>query len=169
MQLEEILKIHEEYDAIPKFFLQPAVKGGVLKLPSNIIKMFPEREVIYEVDNDEILIYENKTKTRSIKIDYNYAIVCIMIIDIKIVCENQGYAIDLCKIYNSANESLSDGDILVDLFKYLTDKAGKRDLKLMETMIDFIDNLENMEPVDDSVKDGFKFCYNYYMENIKDD
>lgn len=169
MQLEEILKIHEEYDAIPKFFLQPAVKGGVLKLPSNIIKMFPEREVIYEVDNDEILIYENKTKTRSIKIDYNYATVCIMIIDIKIACENQGYAIDLCKIYNSANESLSDGDILVDLFKYLTDKAGKRDLKLMETMIDFIDNLDTMEPVDDSIKDGFKFCYNYYMENIKDD
>ena len=46
------------------------------------------------------MINENKTKKLSIKIDYNYAIVCIMIIDIKIVCENQGYAIDLCKIYN---------------------------------------------------------------------
>ena len=64
---------------------------------------------------------------------------------------------------------MNDGDILVDIFKYLTVKTGKKDLKLMETMIDFIDNLENMEPVDDSVKDGFKFCYNYYMENIKND
>jgi hypothetical protein len=169
MQFDEILKLHEEYEAVPKFFLQPAVQGGVLKLPTNVIKMFPEREVIYEVDNGQILVYENKTKTRSLKIDFNYAIIPIMIIDIKISCENQGYAIDLCKIYDSNNESKNDGDVLIDLFNSLNTKVGKRDLKLMESLIDFIDNPEDSEPVDDSVKEGFKFCYNYYMENIQND
>ena len=48
-------------------------------------------------------------------------------------------------------------------------KMGVSIMIVCAIVIYFIDNLETMEPVDDSIKDGFKFCYNYYMENIKDD
>lgn len=169
MILKDIIDIHEEYGAVLKFYLQPAVNGGVLKLPSNIIKMFPEREVIYEVDNNEILVYENKTKTRSLKVDLNYAIISTMIIDIKVACERQGYALDLCKIYNSSNECVNESDVMVDLLKFLIIKENKKDYKLMDAIINFMDNPESIEKIDSSIEEGFNFCYNYYMENIEND
>lgn len=170
MKFEDILKIHEEYDAIPRFYLKPAVKGGVLKLPSNIIKMFPEREVIYEIDNNEILIYENKIKARSVSVQLNYAVVSTMIIDMKATCEKQGYSLDLCKVYNSEDEYIGKGeDVMIVLLKSLLTKESKKDEKLMQAVIDFMFNPETIDKIEPSIEEGFQFCYNYYMENIDND
>lgn len=90
MKFDEIVKIHEEYEAVPKFIFKSGINGGILKVPSNIIRSLPEREIIYEIDGKDISVYENKIKVRSIHVDIDYAVLITAIIDIQTVCENQG-------------------------------------------------------------------------------
>ena len=58
---------------------------------------------------------------------------------------------------------------MVDLLKFLIIKENKKDYKLMDAIINFMDNPESIEKIDSSIEEGFNFCYNYYMENIEND
>lgn len=169
MLFEEVLKIHEEYDAIPRFYHKSGIKGGILKLPSNIIRMLPEREVIYEVDGNEIIIYENKIKVRSIKVDIDYAIVLIMIADIQNVSETQGYCLRLCRIYNSENECINSKSVIIDLFNLLNPNPKKKDLMLAELINKFMETGSGIDKVPESINDGCELVLKYYMENREND
>jgi hypothetical protein len=131
--------------------------------------MLPEREVIYEIDGNEILIYENKIKTRSIKVEFDYAIVLTMIIDMQMVSEAQGYCLRLCRVYNSENECINKKCVIIDLFNLISPKAKKKDLQLLELISKYMETGSGADKVPESINDGCDFVLRYYTENRDND
>lgn len=169
MKFDEIVKIHEEYEAVPKFIFKSGINGGILKVPSNIIRSLPEREIIYEIDGKDISVYENKIKVRSIHVDIDYAVLITAIIDIQTVCENQGYGLQLCRIYNTENECINGEFVIIDLFNLLSPKARKRDLLLVNLINNYMETGSGIEVIPESIADGCEFVLTHYAENKKND
>lgn len=169
MDFKEIVKIHEEHGAVPSFRYESGINGGILKLPNNIIKGLPEREIIYEIDGKDISVYENKIKVRSIHIDIEYTVLATAIIDIQTVCENQGYDVRLCRIYNSDNKCINDRFVIIDLFNLLNPKAKKRETILIELINNYMETGSGIEIIPESVVEGCEFVLKYYTENKQND
>lgn len=173
MKLYEIIKIHEEYEAVPKFMFKSGINGGVLKVPSNIIRSLPEREIIYEIDGKDISVYENKIKIRSIHVDIEYAVLITAIVDMQTVCENQGYAFRLCRIYNAENECINNeydyNFVITDLFNLLNPKAKKKDLLLVNLINNYMETGSGVDVIPESIFDGCEFVLTHYKENKKND
>lgn len=145
----------------------------MLKIPVNVIREIPEKEYIYELESGKVSIYTGGKKLTTLEAP-EYAIRCLVAIDVMVRVINSGYSSALTRVYNKAGEetTTSDEELQKPISKiiYVIDeiKLGKKlETKLLNCVQNVIDG-ENPS-VDDAIKVGFDVIRKHYLENINDD
>jgi hypothetical protein len=161
MNFQQIVELLEEKNCIPMFRIENIVKGGVLFIPPNVIDSIEEREIIYEVYENKILIYENKEKIEEITVQHNIAIYPIMLIHMAIEVLVSGTNYKVIRFYNDGERVNGfDKSTYTSMMTMINPSASKLEKKLIK----YVEKSENVDEltVPEDISDAYDEIMNFY-------
>lgn len=171
MKKKDIIALHLKNEAYPAFAANEFIHGGVLSLPKNVIKEYPEKTYIYEFDKDTLSVFKDKKKVQSVKIErsLDYITRLLIIFDITARAANQGYKIDLTQVKNHNGKKVKK-QAFDSLYSVLT-PPNASELKEEELFkyLKLVAEDNPSENVPKDIQDGYHFILKHYLEVRKND
>ena len=167
MDLKEIIDIYESKDAVPRFFINKDIVGGILTIPKNIILNCQARELIYDIEANSFSVYENKHKLKTVNCEYPFATMSLAIIDMVVTTSNQGYSFELCRVLDENNNCINNEEIMLDVFNAIPKKSTKKEKSLVSAVSTSLESngVDSVE-IDKSILDAYNYVLDYYQENL---
>lgn len=144
----------------------PKMDGVIAKFPKNIIENLSEREIIYEITNDGIIIYSNNQKFDSLKCDIYAKRVYILLHILKEI-DNRKLSFNLIRILKK-NKLVRLKTPLYSFIEYkLDDENLKLEKELYHEVMKFFDSDTNDKFCSrESVSSGYNFIISELLDNF---
>ena len=145
------------------FRIESMVNGGVLFVPPNVIDSIEEREIIYEVYENKILIYENKEKVEEITVQHKIAAYPIMLIHMAIEVLVGGTNYKVIRFYDNGKRLNGfDKSTYTSMMNIVNPSASKLEKKLIK----YVEKSENVDEliVPEDISDAYDEIMEFYKE-----
>lgn len=161
MNFQNVLELLEEKKCIPTFKVENSINGGILSVPPNIIDSIDEREIIYEVYENKILIYENKEKLEEIIVKHKIAIYPIMLVHMALETLIGGVSYKLIRFYNGENRI---NGFEKSTYTNMLDIVNSSASKLEKELIKYVQESEDVDELDipENISDAYDEIMNFY-------